>query len=74
MKEFTVISLLAQVPQPMLADNCPLSSHMTEGTVSTSCARAIHEELTQSSLVFCMGVYCGHPMCKVTYYLCYGNL
>lgn len=69
MKEFTVISLLAQVPQPMLADNCPLSSHMTEGTVSASCARTIHEELTQSSLVFCMGVYCGHPVCKVIYYL-----
>ena len=55
-KEFTVVSLLAQVPQPMLADNCPLSSHMTEGTVSTPRACAIHEELAQSSLVFCVHV------------------
>ena len=51
MEKFTVIAFLAQVTQPVIADDSSLSSNMTKRAVAPSTASAIQEKLTQGSLV-----------------------
>ena len=53
MQKFTVIAFLAQVTQPVLADNGPLASNMAKWTVAPSTASPIQKEFTQGSLVLC---------------------
>ena len=45
MKEFTVITLLAQVTKPVLADYSAFSTNMAKWTVTTTTASAIQKEL-----------------------------
>ena len=50
-EKFTIVPLLAQMTKPMLADYCPLSTHMTERTMAPSSACAVHEELAERGFV-----------------------
>ena len=50
-QKFTVISFLAQVTQPVLADDGPLAANMAKWTVASSTASPIQKEFTQGSLV-----------------------
>ena len=53
MEKFAVITFLAQVTQPVLADDSALSSNMAKRAVAPSTASAIQKKLTQGSLVLC---------------------
>jgi hypothetical protein len=46
MKKFAVIAFLAQVTQPVLADDGPLPADMAKRTVASSTASTIHKEFT----------------------------
>lgn len=50
-KKFTVVSLLAQMSQPVLTDYGAFTSHMAEWTMTASCASTVNVELTQRSFV-----------------------
>ena len=52
-QELALVPLLAQMSEPVLADDCTLSSHVTKWTVGASAACTNHKILAQSSLVFC---------------------
>jgi hypothetical protein len=52
MQKFTVVSFLAQVSQPMLANNCSFSTNMAKRTVGTSHTQSPQKQFTECRLVF----------------------
>ena len=50
-EKFTVIAFLAQVTQPMLANDSAFTSNMAKRAVGSSTASAVNKELAQGSLV-----------------------
>ena len=52
-QELAVVPLLAQVSQPVLADDRLFSADVSEGTVGSLRTRATQEVLTDDGLVFC---------------------
>ena len=51
MEELAVVAFVAELPEPVLAHDHPLALHMTERAVCSPSARAVHEELTEWSLI-----------------------
>lgn len=52
-KKLALVSLLAQMAQPVFADHSSLSAHVTKRAMVATRTYAIQIELTQSSLVLC---------------------
>ena len=50
-QELALVSLLAQVSHPVLADHRPLAAHVAEWTVAPARARSVQVELAQGGLV-----------------------
>ena len=51
-EKLTLVSLLAQVAEPVLAHHSSLSPHVAKGAVAAPGTHAIQEELAECSLVF----------------------
>ena len=52
-KELTIVSLLAQMPEPMFTNNSPFSFHVTEWTVSSTDTGTNKVILTLGGFVLC---------------------
>lgn len=52
-QEFAIISFLAQVAQPVLADHSSLSTHVTIRTMSTTDTSSTQKQFTQGCFILC---------------------